>query len=68
MWHFVKECLEGAMLVAHDGIFEPARERLSSWRKNASGPEGWLLQAAAANSAAQNVGDEIGKEMDKEDE
>lgn len=56
------------MLVAHDGIFEPARERLSSWRKNASGPEGWLLQAAAANSAAQNVGDEVGKEMDKEDE
>jgi len=33
-----------------------------------AGPEGWLLQAAAANSAAQDVGDEIGKEMDKEDE
>jgi hypothetical protein len=33
-----------------------------------SGPEGWLLQAAAANSAAQNAGQEIGEQMDTQDE
>lgn len=32
-----------------------------------SGPEGWLLQAAAANSAAQNAGQEISEQMDTKD-
>jgi hypothetical protein len=33
-----------------------------------SGPEGWLLQAAAANGAAQNAGRSLGEGMDTEDE
>ncbi len=33
-----------------------------------SGPEGWLLQAAAANSAAQRAGHEVGEQIDAEDD
>ena len=33
-----------------------------------SGPEGWLLQAGAANSAAQKLGHEISEGMDGEGE
>jgi hypothetical protein len=57
-------------------LFEPAPHvdvRLEQLGEKAkiilmSGPEGWLLQAAAANSAAQNVGQEIGEQIDTEDE
>jgi Domain of unknown function (DUF4157)/Bacterial SH3 domain len=32
-----------------------------------SGPEGWMLQAAAANSAAQNAGEEVGENRTREE-